>query len=227
MTKTGRFVPAAAAAALFLVSAPVLLPGPGAQAAPSAIVEDSAPSIAGLGAMDYIDPGRVITLKPGDWLVLGYLSSCIREEIQGGTITVGASESNVAGGKIKRSVIPCGGAAQLSQAQAGKSGAIVLRKAPNKKGAAAQPEPAITVLSLSPVLRPAADGAIKLQRLDQPGEPVVLPVKSHSADLLSLGIQLTPGGLYRATAGQTSTVFRVAPAATEAGGPLLSRLVHF
>src|SRR5690606_21707969 len=123
--------------------------------------------------------------------------------------------------------IPCGGTAQLSQAQAGKSAAIVLRKAPGRKAAGALPEPATTILALSPVLRPAAGGALALQRLDQPGEPVVLPVSRRSADLLSLGITLAPGGLYRVSAGQTSTVFRVAPSATEAGGPLLSRLVHF
>ena len=55
----------------------------------------------------------------------------------------------------------------------------------------------------------------------------MLPVNARSADLLSLGLQLAPGGLYRVSAGQTSTVFRVAPTATEAGGPVLSRLVHF
>ena len=221
MIKTAGCISAAMAAALFFVSAA------GSHAAPAAIVEDSAPAVSGLGFMDYLDSGRVITLKPDDWLVLGYLASCIREEIRGGTITVGATESSVAGGKVNRTVIPCGGAAQLSQAQAGKSGAIVLRKAPGKKGAAELPEPAITVLARSPILRASAAGAIKLQRLDQPGEPVVLPVNARSADLLSLGIQLAPGGLYRASAGQTSTVFRVAPTATEAGGPVLSRLVHF
>lgn len=199
----------------------------GADAAPAAIVEDSSPSVSGLGFMEYVDQGRVITLKPDDRIVLGYLGSCIREEIQGGVVTVGATESSVAGSSVKRSVIPCGGTAQLSQAQAGKSGAMVFRKAPGKAGAATLPEPSVTVLALSPVLRPATAGAIKLQRLDQPGEPVMLPVNARAADLLSLGIQLAPGGTYRATAGQTSTVFRVDPAAREAGGPLLSRLVHF
>lgn len=210
-----------AAAALFFLSVP------DSRAAPAAIVEDSAPGVSGLGFMDYLDPGRVITLKPDDWLVLGYLGSCIREEIRGGTVTVGTTESKIAGGKVQRTVIPCGGTAQLSQAQAGKSGAIVMRKAPGKKNAAELPEPAVTILALSPILRPPAAGAIKLQRLDQPGEPVMLPVNARSADLLSLGLQLAPGGLYRATAGQASTVFRVAPTATEAGGPVLSRLVNF
>lgn len=217
---TGRVIGAVAAALLFISASD-------SHAAPAAIVEDSAPTVSGLGFMDYLDPGRVITLKPEDWLVLGYLSSCIREEIKGGTVTVGATESNVAGGKINRTVIPCGGAAQLSQAQASKSGAIVLRKAPSKQGSNAVPEPSTTILALSPILRSSASGAIKLQRLDQPGEPVILPVNARSADLLGLGIQLTPGGVYRASAGQTSTVFRIAPTATEAGGPILSRLVHF
>lgn len=196
-------------------------------AAPVAIVEDS--SLSDPGAMDYLDRGRVLTLKPGDKIILGYLNSCIREEIQGGTVTIGATESNVSGSKVKRSVIACGGSAQLSQAQAGKSGAMVFRRAPGKSGAsAASAEPSVTVQSLGPVLRPAiASGAMKLQRLDQPGESVTLPGNGRVADLQALGIHLVAGGVYRVTAGQKAVVFRVDPTAKEAGGPLLSRLVHF
>lgn len=196
-------------------------------AAPVAIVEDS--SLSDPGAMDYLDQGRVLTLKPGDRIILGYLNSCIREEIQGGTVTIGATESNVSGSKVKRSVIPCGGTAQLSQAQAGKSGAMVFRRAPGKSGTgAASAEPSITVPSLSPVLRPSiASGTMKLQRLDRPGEPVTLPGSERVADLQALGIRLAAGGVYRVTAGQKSAVFRIDPAANDTGGALLTRLVHF
>lgn len=50
--------------------------------------------------MDYVEPGQVIRLGAADGLVLGYLKSCWRETITGGTVTVGTEQSQVAGGEV-------------------------------------------------------------------------------------------------------------------------------
>lgn len=203
----------------------LLLPWRPATAAPAAIVEDVAPSLTAPEILDYLDEGSTIELKPGDWLVVDYLSSCVREEIHGGKITIGNSQSTVAGGQVKRNTVPCTSNAQLSQAQAGKSGGMVFRKPPKPAGQAL-PHASLTVSSLSPILRPRTASAIQLQRLDQADKVVALPA-GRAADLEKLGLRLAPGGLYRATAGTASIVFRIDPAALPQGGPLLNRLVQF
>src|SRR6516225_7486870 len=48
-----------------------------------ALVEDVSGHPAGAQLMDYVEPGQVIRLDPGDRIVLGYLRSCVRETITG------------------------------------------------------------------------------------------------------------------------------------------------
>ncbi|WP_374631522.1 hypothetical protein [Ferrovibrio sp.] len=197
-----------------------------AWAAPAALVEDASPDLSDPGAMDYLEPGRVIELKPGQWLVIGYMASCVQEEIRGGRVVIGTERSTADETKLKRSKVPCQGSAQLSQAQAGKSAAMVFRKSPAKGAASNLPEAALTLTSLSPLLRPEAAGPIRLTRLDAAEAPRDLPA-GRAADLQKLGIQLAAGGLYRAEAGQQAVVFRIDPAAKADSLPPLSRLVRF
>jgi hypothetical protein len=75
---------------------------PATAQAPVAIVEDIDNSSAGLEFMDYVPAGEVIRLVVSDRLVLGYLRSCWRESIVGGTIMVGADQSTVASGEPER-----------------------------------------------------------------------------------------------------------------------------
>ncbi len=196
-----------------------------AWAAPAALVEDASPDLSDPGVMDYLEPGRVIELKPGQWLVIGYLASCVQEEIRGGRVVIGSERSAADETKVKRSKVPCQGSAQLSQAQAGKSAAMVFRKSP-AKGGVSLPEPSVNLTSLSPLLRPEAAAPIRLTRLDVAEAPRDLP-SGRAADLQKLGIQLAAGGLYRAEAGSASVVFRIDPAAKADSLPPISRLVRF
>ncbi len=85
---------AAAMAALWIGSA-------GAQT-PVAVVEDVTGNPAGIEFMDYVSAGKVIRLGPKDAVVLGYMKSCWRETITGGTVTVGEEQSTVVDGRIQR-----------------------------------------------------------------------------------------------------------------------------
>src|SRR5215475_518582 len=84
----------------------ILLQGAGAlilsasAQSPAAVVEDLAGSVPGVQFMDYVEPGQVIRLGAHDRIVLGYLKSCWRETISGGTVTVGNEQSEVQRGDL-------------------------------------------------------------------------------------------------------------------------------
>lgn len=205
-----------------------------AQAAnPVAIVEDVQGAVAGIGPMDYLEKGRRIALKPADVLIVGYLQSCAREVITGGSVTIGDGASTVAGGKVERSKTDCdGGKLQLSAAQAGKSGAIVFRKPADGGKAEPLPEPQLTVYGQSPVVELDGGKPLVIERLDRPGEKLEfatdpkLLLGGRFLDLARAQRALSPGGLYRASTGSHEVIFRVDPFAQPGKTPLLGRLIR-
>ena len=119
---------------------------------PVAIVEDIDASQAKVGAMDYLEAGRVIELGARGTAILGYFQSCLRESITGGTVTVGASQSAIKGDNVSRERVDCdGGQLQLTAAEAGKRAVLILRKiaSASKSG---REQPSLTLCGRSPVL---------------------------------------------------------------------------
>ena len=107
-------------------------------AGPVAIVEEIDSSSARVQFMDFVDQGQVIQLGDKAALILGYLPSCLRETITGGSVTIGPEKSIVSGGKVTREVVECdGGNMQLTMAQTKQSGVMVFREA--KSGAMPNP----------------------------------------------------------------------------------------
>ena len=96
-----------AIAAIALAAGVVAPTFPAAAQTVAAVVEEVHGSTAGVGFMDYVETGRVIRLGPKDSLVLGYLKSCTRETVTGGTITIGAERSDVKAGTVERAIVPC------------------------------------------------------------------------------------------------------------------------
>src|SRR5262249_23073960 len=95
---------------------------------PVAVVEEVSGKSAGVEFMDYVTPGKVIRLGRQDTIVLGYLKSCWRETIVGGTVTVGTEQSDVQGGRVERTQGKCdAGRMQLSGSQAVPSAGHVSR----------------------------------------------------------------------------------------------------
>src|SRR5437879_10238705 len=74
---------------------------------PAAVVEEVKGNPVGVEFMDYVAPGKVIRLGPQDSIVLGYMKSCWRESITGGTVTVGTEKSEVESGKVERTKTEC------------------------------------------------------------------------------------------------------------------------
>ncbi len=207
-----------------------LLALPAFAADPVAIVEDAKGKL-DVDFMDYVEAGRVVKLGANDELVLSYLRSCWRETIKGGTVTVGAEQSTVAGGTVRRDKVTCdGGKMRLSSDQAAKSGVMVFR-APPKPGAAAG-APEMTIYGLSPVLDIKGGGRVTIARVDQPGAPMAFDVPAQQLtrgsffDLAKADKALAAGGTYRLSVGEKNIVFKVDTEAKPGMAPLLSRLIR-
>ena len=197
-----------------------------------AIVEDMVGEIDGIQFMDLIEEGQVIQLKSGQSLTLGYLGSCTREVITGGSISIGLESSVVTGGSIKRELVDCdGGDLELSTAQKQSAGAIVFRKAPTK--GKKLPKPQRVIYGQSPVIRilgeaPLATITVRLKRLDgKDKQQISIEAINGFADLAKNDLKLEPGGLYQATFENRKIIFRVSPMASATGSALLGRLVVF
>jgi hypothetical protein len=172
----------------------------------------------------------VIKLAPNDVLVLSYLKSCEHETITGGTVRVGSEKSEVDGGKINRTKVPCnGGNMKLSQQQANASGASSYRL----QNAHFEP----TVYALPPViqipkLRNGDTRTLVIERTSRPSERFALEIDDSLAgggfyDLAKTDTRLRRGALYTATLGSRKLTFKVDAKAKTDKAPVISRLLHF
>ena len=202
---------------------------------PAAIVEDVKGKVTGAEFMDYVTPGTVIKRGADGTVVLGYMSSCVRETIRGGVAIVGTDESRTSLGEVSREKVDCDGKrAQLAPAQATQSAATTFRSLdPSKQKAttasvSAQP----VIYGLSPVIEIAKPGKIVIERIDRPGEKfeanltAKMLVKGRFYDLATAGKSLAAGGTYAATAGSQRAEFKVDPAARSGASPIVGRLVR-
>ena len=216
---------------IMLQGAGVLVLAASAQS-PAAVVEELAGNVPGVAFMDYVDPGQVIRLGAHDRIVLGYLKSCWRETITGGTVTVGAEQSEVAGGEVARAKVACeGGKMMLSAELAGKSGAMVFRQAPKPQPVALL-HPEFTLYGVSPVFEVRPPGKLVIERLDQRGQRHELAITEQDLmrgaffDCAKAGLALAPGGIYRAKFADRELVFKIDPDAKSGDAPLLGRLAR-
>ncbi|MBX3502519.1 MAG: hypothetical protein KF889_23995 [Alphaproteobacteria bacterium] len=199
---------------------------------PVALVEDVVGKPEGVAFMDYVAPGQVIALGPRDGIVLGYIRSCWRERIRGGTVRIGQEQSEVTGGAVERVRIACdGGRMELAAEQTRQSTASVFRD-PGRQKRAALPRPQFVLHGRSPLIELEGGGALSLERLDASGETLMIELPAAKllrgafADLADAGVALTPGGLYLARAGERQLVFQVSADAAPGKSPIAGRLVR-
>jgi hypothetical protein len=200
---------------------------------PVALIEDIAGNPPDIQFMDYVQPGQVINLGAQDTIVLGYLKSCWRETITGGTVTVGQERSDVQGGMVERSTVPCDGGKMLLTAElASKSGASIFRNLRQLGRHDAPPKPELTIYGLSPIVEVSAGGMLVIERVDKPGEQYRLDLRSdrllHGAflDLAKADVTLSAGGIYRAQAGSQEIVFKIDRDAQPGETPIIGRLLR-
>jgi len=198
-----------------------------ALAGPAAIVEEISGSNSKIQFMDFLSPGKSFDLGSKGTAVLGYMQSCLKETITGGKVTVGAQQSKVSGGTVKRLRVECdGGQMLLTSEQAGKSAVTVFRKAPNNRKAKL-PKAKLTLYSTAPILSLSEkSSSVQLVRLDKKSQPQSISISGNVTDLAGRSIDLAPGGLYRLSAGKKELVFKVDPLADSNAASILQRLIR-
>jgi hypothetical protein len=197
---------------------------------PTALVEDVKSATADVEFMDYVGSRQVIKLGPGDVLVLSYLKSCEHETITGGTVVVGAERSEVQGGQIVRTTVPCdGGKMQLSAQQASQSAASAFRLQ--------SADTLRTLYALAPVVQlprnlASADRVLVVDRTDSPGESYRYEIDdtiitARFYDLAKTNLSLVRGATYDASIGGHKVTFRIDERAASGPTPVVSRLLRF
>lgn len=200
---------------------------------PMALVEEVSGATAGVEFMDYVEAGKTIPLGARGSIVLSYLNSCVRETISGGTVTVGADQSDVQGGRVVRTKVPCDGAKlALAGDKPGQFAGRVFRS--SSPGSPADQAP-LTLYGRSPVVELRGPCTLLIERLDATSERFLLDVASEHLlrgrfyDFAKSRRELAAGGLYRMSLdGQPGqeVVFKIDAQAKRGNTPMLGRLVR-
>jgi hypothetical protein len=207
------------------------LAAPALAETPAAIVEDVQGKVDGVAFMDYVAPGKIIKLGPKATITLSYLKSCQRETISEGVVLVGAEQSTVQLGEVKREKVPCDtNAAKLSEREANQSAATTFRTMrTDAKGA---PAKLPTLYGVAPLVQAKSGSTLVIERTDGKEPTISVPLKSETMvggkfyDFAKAGKSLTPGGSYLAILGTKRYAFQVDPSATSSPTPIVGRLLR-
>jgi hypothetical protein len=198
---------------------------------PAAIVEDVQGKVDGIAFMDYVAPGKIIKLGPKASITLSYLKSCQRETISEGVVLIGAEQSTVQLGEVKREKVPCDtNATKLSEREANQSAATTFRTV--RSDAKAAPAKLPTLYGVSPLVQAKAGGTLVIERTDGKEPTISVPLKGDAMvggkfyDFAKAGKTLTAGGSYLAILGAKRYTFQIDASATSSPTPIIGRLLR-
>ena len=173
-----------------------------------ALVENVTGNPAGVESMDYLEIGKIIHLGPHDSIVLSYMSSCVREVITGGTVTVGTDQSDVQSGKIIRTKVSCdAGKMLLGVDEGAQFGGRIFRGALPANMSDTDSHPQLTLYGRSPIVEMKAPGTLLIERVDRTSERYIVDARNEHLlhdrfyDFAKWGRNLAAGGTYRARLG--------------------------
>ncbi|MHC2807253.1 hypothetical protein ACVMII_006999 [Bradyrhizobium diazoefficiens] len=198
---------------------------------PAAIVEDVQGKVDGIAFMDYVAPGKIIKLGPKASVTLSYLKSCLRETISEGVVLVGAEQSTVQLGEVKRDKVPCDtNAAKLSEREANQSAATTFRTM--RSDAKGAPAKLPTIYGVAPLVQAKSGSTLVIERTDGKEPTITVPLKNEVMiggkfyDFAKAGKSLTLGGSYLAILGAKRYAFQVDASATSSPTPIVGRLLR-
>lgn len=184
-----------------------------------ALVEEIDAGVSKIAAFDTLKAGQTIDLRPHHHAVISYLDSCIRETIDGGTVKIGTSQSDVQDGTVKRETVDCSlKQLALTANTQDQSATTVFR--PLFDNLVKQ-----TLPDVSPFILADDASSIDLKQMGKEDAPVTLTLHQGKLDLRAAGIKLQPGGIYKLTAGSRETYIKITPDAKASEASLLMRIV--
>ena len=194
---------------------------------PVAIVEDTNGPVPGVAALDLLRAGRTIVLPPNATMIISYLDSCRRENIRGGTVTIGSQQSTVADGEIVREQLACDPVAlALSPEQANQSAAIVFRKPDKIIGDPIAAQAAFMLDTRQPLLVAPGLSVAQVTDLRHPERKWSVRLEDGVAELGGARGLLDAGGVYEVAADGKKIIFRIGKDATDAPLKLLKRIIR-
>ncbi|MBM3524432.1 MAG: hypothetical protein FJX57_15890 [Alphaproteobacteria bacterium] len=193
---------------------------------PTAMVESIADAQAtGLDDFDYLDAGQTFALGAQGRATIAYFESCRVEQIRGGTVTVGTTESRVSGGQLNARTMACKGSRPILVAAAREAGGGVNRAFPPDRWAET------SVKNARPIFKwPTSAGTgphrIVVSQLERNPGQVVWTGSARGSYVTYAGPALTPGLPYlvRVEGGAGEAVFSIDPNLDIADTPV-SRVV--
>lgn len=190
----------------------------------AAIVERASGTDGAVQQMELLEEGRVIELGAGGTVTIGYPSSCLRETITGGRITIGREKSDVENGRREVQKVDCdGGQMVRASNQSDDVAGAVFRK--GRFETQPLPDPDWVLYGVSPVIRLSKTvQSVRIERLDKVEDTLEVPVSGSWVDLEAQGIRLKPSAMYAISVGGRPYIIKVSPSAVP-GAPMLSRLI--
>lgn len=203
----------------FALRVAIMLTATGSAHAQDAMIE-SASGGAPVAAFTFLSAGETFALSSTQRARIGYLKSCITEEITGGTVVIGAEQSRVTGGSVHRETLPCTTDVALSQAERNESGASAWRNDVSGD--------VVVIDNLAPILVFATPPSmLKIERTDIPARAIRLSGNSKTIDLAARGVTLEAGGIYIMTADNRRREIEVTFEAQGTTGPAFLRALRF
>ena len=193
-----------------------------------AIVEDTSGTVTGVEPLDLLRKGQQIALGAGAGLIISYLDSCQRENIRGGKVVIGKTQSDVAGGAVTRSKVSCDPVAlALTPEQANQSATLVFREDKTISGDPAAMEAKFALQTRQPIVIAPELAVITVEDWRDKKTKWSVNVVDGIADITADGKMLDQGGVYRLVGGGKTLIFRIGKEATDAPLPLLKRVIRF
>jgi len=147
-------------------------------------------------------------------------------------VLVGAEQSTVQLGEVKRDKVPCDtNAAQLSEREANQSAATTFRTV--RSDAKGAPTPKLpTIYGVAPLVQAKSGSTLVIERTDGKEPTISVPLRNETMiggkfyDFAKAGKSLTPGGSYLAILGAKRYAFQVDASATSSPTPIVGRLLR-
>lgn len=182
-----------------------------------ALVEEGSAAKAGIGEFSLLAAGTTFELGTAETIVIGYMTSCRRETITGGQVTIGEKQSEVAGGKVTSETVQCGEPRlALSAAESQQSATIAFRPADSLKHVYSR--------SLLLVGRGGQTIFLEIVEADSGKSVKKLQTETGRFDLAEEKVDLKPGKTYHLKTARNTVMVEIDPAA-KTGGSRLERVV--